>query len=220
MSHPEMTLEDIVLGMIQHTLDHEVYLPPYITWLSKGQLLWGEGRHWKEAPSHLRKGILKHSGIRKPSQGDLDYQKKRFGYCMEWPEPRTWALTGLMKSEFINKKAMGTGFTDLEFLYGRGYINEKTGKLDPDYSYGINGWFVLHRAPEYREQQINWLETQPDYIRIQYARCCDTFVDVVKQQIESGHKKTLTNSYLLDQVIYKEIRDELQSRKKLPSLAS
>jgi len=217
--HPEMTLEKITLQMIQYVLDNEVYSYPYIAWVSKGQLLWGAGRHWKTAPGYLKKGLLKHAGINKPSQADLDFQKRRFGYCMELPEPRTWALTGLMKSEFINKKARGEDYSNLEFLYGRGYINEKTGNLDPNYSYGITGWFVMHADPSSRNEQIEWLVEQPEYIRAQYARCCSTFKDTIQQQIESGNRKAITNHYLLDQEVYKEIRDELNNRKKLPEVA-
>ena len=202
--------------MIQYVLDNEVYSYPYMTWLSKGQLLWGNGVHFKNAPPHINPGILKHAGIRKPSQDDLDFQKRKFGYCMEWPEPRTWALTGLMKSDFINKKARGKKYDDLEFLYGRGYIDETTGKLDPKYSYGITGWFVMHTDPAYRQEQIDWLSKQPEYIRAQYSRCCQTFPDTVKQQIESGHRKAITNSQLLDQEVYKEIRDALNLQNLLP----
>jgi hypothetical protein len=215
---PEKSLEDITLEMTKYVIEHEVYMYPYIAWLSKGQLLWGKGTHWKESSSYLGKGLLRHAGIRKPSQADLDFQTSRFGYCMEWPEPRTWGLTGLVKSEFINKKATGKGFNNLEFLYGRGYIDEETGKLDPRYSYGITGWFIMHVDSAYRQEQIEWLENQPEYIRTQYARCCSTFKDVIQQQIESGNKKAITNHYLLDQEVYKEIRDALKDRKKLPEL--
>lgn len=218
--HPEMKMEDIVHEMIQYVLDNEVYLYPYISWISKGQLLWGAGRHWKEAPCHLQKGILKHLGIKKPSQMDLDFQKRRFGYCMEWPEPKTWALTSIMKSAFINKKASGIQYDDLEFLYGRGYINEKTGKIDTEYSSGISGWFVMHGDSEYRQEQIEWLASQPVYVRAQYERCCDTFANVVQQQIESGNRKALTNSRLLDQDAYKEIRSSLKDRQLLPEEAA
>jgi len=206
------------MEMIQHVIDNQVYCPPYITWLSKNQLLWGGNGHWEKAKTHLQKGLLKHAGIRKPSQADLDYQMKRFGYCLEWPEPKCWALTGLMKSEFINKKAKGDDFKSIEFLYGRGYINPKTLKLDPDCSYGITGWFIIHADKETREKQLNWLQEQKEYARMQYERCCRTFKDIIQQQIESGNAKAVTNSYLLDQVAYKEIREELQKNKQLPDL--
>jgi len=209
-------MEQIVSGMIQHVLDTEVYLYPYITWLSKGQLLWGKGRHWQSAPEYLQKGILEHAGIKKPSQMDLDFQMRKFGYCMEWPEPRTWAMTSIMKSDFINKKAANLQYENLEFLYGRGYINEKTGRIDAEYSSGISGWFIMHSDQEYRAEQIEWLSSQPVYIRAQYERCCNTFANVVQQQIESGNRKALTNSRLLDQDVYKEIRVALQDRDLLP----
>jgi len=214
---PDKTMEKVVSEMILWVFDNEVYQYPYITWISKGQLLWGKGRHWKNAPDYLQAGILRNAGIRKPSQADLDFQQRIYGYCMEWPEPRTWALTSIMKSDFINKKALGKNYSDLEFLYGRGYINEKTGNLDPDYSYGISGWFVMNTNKEYRETQIEWTGSQPEYIRAQYARCCRTFPDVVRQQIESGHKKAITNSYLLNQEVYKEIRIALENKHLLPA---
>lgn len=210
---PEKTLEEIVIEMIQYVVDGEVYNPPYISWLSKGQLLWGGNVHWKTAKKYLQKGILKHAGIRKPSQSDLDFQIKRFGYCLEWPEPRCWALTSLMKSEFINKKATGKGFTSIEFLYGRGYIDPKTSKLDPNCSNGITGWFILHSSEDVRDEQLNWIESQPKYIWEQYARCYNTFTDVVQQQIESGNAKAITNSYLLDQSAYKEVMKRLEQNK-------
>jgi hypothetical protein len=213
---PDKTLENIVSEMILWVFKEEVYAYPYITWISKGQLLWGKGSHWKDAPEYLQQGLLRNAGIKKPSQRDLDFQVRMYGYCMEWPEPKTWALTSIMKSDFINKKALGKKYSDLEFLYGRGYINEKTGNLDPDYSYGISGWFVMNSDKAYRMEQIEWIASQPEYIRAQYSRCCRTFPDVVRQQIESGHKKAITNSYLLEQEVYKEIRSALQDRHLLP----
>lgn len=203
--------------MIQYVIDTEVYSPPYIAWISRGQLLWGEGKHWKDAPPYLKKGILKHAGIRTPGQGELDRQRRAYGYCMESPEPRCWDLTGLMKSQFINKKANGKGFSSIEFLYGKGYIDRKTNKLDPFYSYGITGWFLFHADPEIRKTQLEWLENQPRYIVLQYERNCSTFKNMIKQQVNSGQAKAITNSYLLDQVVYKEIHHALIQRGLLPA---
>ncbi len=203
--------------MIQYVLDNEVYAYPYITWLTKGQLLWGAGVHWKDATPHLKQGIYQHAGIRKPKQAHLDGWYRKFGYYPEWPEPRCWNLVQrLVKGEFINKKASGKGFESIEFLYGKGYVDEKTGKLDPTQSAGIVGWFIMHKDPEYRQEQIEWLENQKEYIRIQYAQCCRTFVQTIQQQIESGYGKAIANQYLLDQEVYKELRNALKERKKLP----
>lgn len=205
--------------MIDFVLDQEVYSPPYITWLSKNQLLWG-GNHWKRAPEELTdlaEGVLKHAGIRKPTQGDLDFQKQRFGYCLDWPEPRTWGLVGdLMKRQFIDKKARGQ-FSEIEFLYGRGYVDEQ-GQLDPDYTNGIIGWFIMANAPEVRGQQVQWLKEQSVKVRGQWTRCCNTFESTVQQQVESGNRKAIINSYLLAQTTYKEIAAETEEA--LPEIAS
>jgi len=225
-------MESICIEMINHVLNTEVHNPPHITWLTKNNLLWGKGSHWadQDCPDYLQEGLLKHAGIRKPSQRDLNYQMKIFGYCMEWPEPRCWSLTNIMKSHFINSKSnynqelkarmnkkWKINSDYLEFIYGRGYIDQKTLKLDPDYTYGIVGWFVLHTAPEYREEQINWIKKQKPYIAYQYARNCDTFSSVVRQQITSAQNKQAINTDLLEQHVYKELRQRLVDEKVLPA---
>ncbi len=224
---PEKTLEEIVVEMIQYVLDKEVYSPPYIAWLSKGQLRWGYRRakkkrtnsnvHWEDAPWHLQRGIQNHMGIRKPSQPDLDSWNRDFGYFPEWPPERVQKLVSLVKSEFINKKATGKKLDPIEFLYGKGYIDPKTGKRDPNYSSGISGYFFMHKNPEYRQEQVQWLEKSDITIRAQYSLCCSTFVSTVQQQITSGRNKRNINQYLLDQTTYKEIESSMKERKMLPS---
>ncbi len=216
--HPELKVDKISQEMIEHVLQEEIFKPPYMSWISIGQILWGGGVHWKKAAGHLSLGIYKHSGINKPGQADLDFWYRRFGYYPEWPEPSSRNLVmNSMKKKFINKKAKGEGFDDIEFLYGKGYIDPSTGKLSPKHTTGIVGWFIMHKNPEYRQEQITWLENQKKYIIWQYALCCRTFQSTIYQQIESGRAKTITNQYLLDQTVYKEIENVLENKCLLPS---
>lgn len=219
--NPNYNMGEIVVEMIQYVIDSEVYQPPYITWISRNQMIWGNGVHWKSAPAHLKAGLMKHAGITKPSQADLNFQMRRFGYCLEWPNPWLWELPSIMKSDFINKKAKGTGYKDLEFVYGFGYVDPKDGSLDPNHTKAICGWFILHTDKEqYFQTQTDWLAskkgTKDEFLLHQYNRVCSTHLSCVQQQIESGHKKSLINTQLLEQHVYKEIREEMVRRKALP----
>ena len=208
------------MDMVQHVLDNEVYNYPHITWLSKNQLLWGGNGHWKNCTDpQVSAGILRHAGIRKPSQQDLDYQQRRFGYCLEWPQPKVWDMvTSVVKTSFINKRATGEGFKSIDFLYGRGYIGAD-GKMDKDHTSGVVGWFIMANDPNVRRYQIDWVENQSIQIRGQWERCCFDFKSTVQQQIESGHKKAIINSYLLDQFAYKEIEQALNERRMITDAA-
>lgn len=192
--------------MIDYVLEEEVYNGNYTTWLTKNQLLWGGNGHWKTCPDkYLQKGIYLHAGITKPKQDDLNYQKRRFGYCLEWPQPQCWDLvSSIIKKSYVNKKATGKDFASIEFLYGKGYIDAK-GKLDPHNTKGIVGYFIMSANVNIRQTQIKWIQNQSIQIRGQWGQSTDTFISTVRQQVESGHRKAVINSYLLDQTVYKEI---------------
>jgi hypothetical protein len=100
---------------------------------------------------------------------------------------------------------MGIGFEKIEILYGRGYI-EENGKIDPNYTTkAITGWFIYLVDPRVRQEQVLWLQSQKDTVRIRWAKYVVDYLPTVKAQISSGHAKAIKNSFLLSQNVYKEI---------------
>jgi hypothetical protein len=193
---------------IKYVVENEIRQGPYIAWISKQQMLWGNGVHWGKCEDISTKaGLLRHAGVRRPSDDELLYQLKKWGICIQWPPPAlNYLLNSVVRTKLIHPMLKGKGYTDLGFLYGKGYVT-KDGKMDQRYSTGISGYFIYLRDDEFRQDQQTWLSEQDLWLRIQFRRCQDTFERAVMGQIESAKNKEKIGLRLLN---YREF-DELDA---------
>jgi len=162
--------------------------------------------HWKNAKDKwLKEGITKHAGITRPTNDELKYQIGEYGYCMPWPPPTFPPMLGqVMRPDFVNQWIDGKQYTDLRFFWGLGYVNEQ-GKLIPEYGNGVAGYFMFMADSPFREFQQQWLDKQPKWKRIQWARCNDTYISAVDYQIKASRRKMIVSQRLLGVQEYKEL---------------
>jgi hypothetical protein len=204
---------------VNYVIEDEVRVEPFITWVSKGQIMWGNGRHWREAEDWVKAGLFKHVGIKRPTDSTLEYQISQYGYCMPWPPPSFPPMLGkVMRPDFVNQWVDGKKYTDLRFFWGLGYIDEE-GKLLDQYGNGIAGYFIFLADPEARKDQQFWLENQPEWLRKQWIRCFDTYIRAVDYQVKVSQRKILVGQRLLGVEEYKELDariddDKIEWRKK------
>lgn len=216
----ELTLNQVTIEKIDYVIKNEVRKFPYITWISRNQMLWGEGIHFKGAKEKtLRYGILDNSGVSKPSRFDLDYQKKKFGYSMNFPPDELKKIfTSVMKKRFVNESIKGK-YSDLFFLYGKGFIDSRAEKLIIEYGNGIFGYFVMLKDKEKREEQQIWLESQPIWLRLQWERCSNTYDSMLESKRKSAITMESTCSALIAFTpIYKELDSKLSKEKRIAAL--
>jgi len=209
---PKLSLRKIIKEKIEYMIEEEVRRSPYIAWVSKGQMMWGNGIHWKEAEGWLKEGLFKHIGIIRPSDSTLQYQIAQYGYCMPWPPPSLPPMLGqVMRPDFVNQWVDGKKYTDLRFFWGLGYIDEE-GKLIPQYGNGIAGYFIFLADPTFRKDQQYWLEDQPEWLRMQWVRCHDTYIKAVEYQIKTSQRKVIISQRLLGMEEYKELDAKIDDR--------
>ena len=125
---------------------------------------------------------------------------------MKWPPaPFPPMLGQVMRPDFVNQWVNGKKYTDLCFFWGLGYIDEKTGKLKPEYGNGVAGYFIFLADRTLREKQQTWINKQPKWLRIQWTRCVDTYISAVDYQIKASRRKMIVSQRLLGMNEYKEL---------------
>ena len=196
---------------IDWVVESEVMVAPYIAWLSKGQMMWGNGTHWKGAPPEIQAGLFKHAGIRRPSRQVLAEQFKIYGYCMPWPVPAFPPMLGrVMRPDYVNQWVFGRKYTHLRFFWGLGYI-DKNGKIKKEYGRGVAGYFIFLADPQFRPIQQQWLETQPEGLRKQWSLNSRTYIDAVDYQIKASQNKMTISQRLLSMEEYKQLDPKIET---------
>ena len=126
---------------------------------------------------------------------------------LSWPpEDLMCMIQNIVRSEYIKQSALGEKYTDLRFFWGKGYIDGKSGKLKVEYPKSIAGYFVFMAGDEYRETQINFINTTDDWLKYQFWHNKKTFIPMIQSQIDGSRTKLAVNQALLGCVEYDQIK--------------
>src|SRR5262245_25283453 len=123
--NPEKRISDVALEMLEFVIDQEVREPPYIAFVTKQQLAWGDGPHWKAAPPYLKAGVRKNANVRQPSDADISRSERLYGYtALVKPTELFSKMFNVLVRQHIQMNTLsGKGFSDIRVLTGKGYIN-------------------------------------------------------------------------------------------------
>jgi hypothetical protein len=191
--------------MVDHVIEKRVERPPYITWVSKSQILWGEGFHFKNTINQdVKCGLCKHTRFKRPSNDFIISLHQKFGDTIHWPPPILMnMIQSVIRKNFINETVLG-GKSDLDISFGKGYITED-GEYKPEYSKAICGYFIMKADHEYRQEQQVFMDNATMWMKLQFYLTKSTYQQAVMSQLEGARAKILINEMLLEKKSHDEI---------------
>jgi hypothetical protein len=208
------SIDEVLEDMFMHVIDNEVRKKPYFAMLSKMQINWGGGVHYKNAPNYIQKGLMKNIGLRIPKKIEIEKAESHYGYkamIEPWGE-----LNNMTNNIMRNKILKGTlnGLGDIRIMLGKGYIT-KEGILDPNRTQGISVYIIFLADMAYRDEQNEWIRNQPEWIRFQIARNKATHYDILVEKTKSASTLIKMNRQLIKQQEYKQL-DPAVDREQIP----
>ena len=209
------SIDEVVEDIFLYVIESEVRSQPYISVLSKKQIYWGEGVHFKEAEEkYIRAGLMRNIGVRIPKVSEIEKAERHYGYkalVYPWSE-----LNNIVNRVMRNKILKNTlnGLNDIRVMLGMGYIQED-GTLDPNQTTGISVYVVFLAAPEYREEQNEWISKQKEWLRFQIARNQETHYDILFEKKKQASELIKMNRKLIRQEEYKQLNPHVD-RARLP----
>jgi len=136
----ELTLREVVDCKIDHLLDR-IKDKPYITFVSKMQILYGNHPLFKDLPKEdgIRVGLLggyndlKHIPGRRPKNIELQRQMDVFHYCLEWPHSSLFDIVQSRFRSYVKENRENDSL--VRFAPLKGYRKPETGEIfDPGWN--------------------------------------------------------------------------------------
>jgi len=202
----KLSLDDIIEHMMRYLIDVEVRNKPYISIVSKKQLWFGDGVHFKHADDYIKKGLRANAGFRIPTDIECEKKERFYGYpALQKP----WKTLNQITNKAIRNKIQletfkGKELEDIRLLIGRGYVRED-GSLDPNQTKGISVYILFMADSQFREAQNKWIQSQPMWIRYQVVRNQHTHLDILKERQRAAQKTVSDNRKLINQNEWKEL---------------
>lgn len=212
--NPEKSIDEIIEDMFLFMIENEVRSKPYISIISKKQIYWGQGKHFKSGPKYINYGLMKNMGIRIPKNEAIERAERHYGYRAlhyPWSELNT-VVNRVMRTKILKETL--NGLNDIRVMLGRGYIR-KDGTLDPNQTMGISVYVIFLADPRYRAKQNRWISKQEEWMRFQVARNQETHYDILFEKKAQATELIKMNRKLIRHEEYKEL-DPGIDRAKLP----
>jgi hypothetical protein len=189
----KLSLSDAVKKRIEHVINNEVLVPPYISAVTVHQVMYDGGIHWSRADDvKVKMGLLQHAGVSRPPNWYLAEQGKRFGYIMDWPPIAIRSIvTGTMRSEFLNPILDGTNFKAPYIIgYCKGYISEENGaaKYIPEQGRFISTYFIIREDKTRSPELATYILKQPWWFRKQWLMMLEKLPGMVKGWKKAAEK--------------------------------
>jgi len=193
----EMSIDEIIIDMVEWVIDHEVLVDPFISWISVEQIIHGAGMHWKEGncPEYLQSGILKHCKIW-PARKIERMRWKRYTNWEPPPLPPDLYRTikNVVKNKVINAIIREEKYAGIKPFWAQGYINPKTDppSFDSRYARDVVGWFFYRDGIEFIggiENYFMTLNKRDKYVLFQWLYNCSAFPKMIRTQIASATAK-------------------------------
>jgi hypothetical protein len=200
---PEKSIDEILNEMFLYVVENEVRSKPHIAILSKKQIWWGCGRHFKDAPRHIEAGLMRNMGVKIPKKEAIEKAEMHYGYqALKYP----WGDLNTITNRGMRKVLRDTlnGLNDIRIMLGRGYIN-KDGTLDTTQTQGISVYVIFLADAEFRGKQNRWISEQAQWVRFQIARNQETHYDILFEKKQQASEIVKLNRKLIHQLEYKEL---------------
>ena len=204
--NPELSIDEVLEEMILHVVENQVRAKPHISVLSKRQLWFGNGFHFKNAEKHINAGLRKNLGIRIPSNDEIEKKNLFYGYnalIKPWAELNN-ITNRIMRTKILKKTVDEKELKDIRVLLGRGYIR-KDGTIDPNQTKGISVYILFMADVNFRQIQNEWISKQPEWKRRQIARNQHTHYDILKEKKAAASALVLLNKKLIEQDEWKQL---------------
>ena len=195
------SLDNVLEDMMLYIINNEVRNEPYMSYVSKRQLWFGEGLHFKKCTeNHLKAGLRANAGVRIPKDTEIEKKNRFYGYeALVKPWKALNNLTNkVFRHSILLKTLKGEHLEDVRVLLGKGYVR-KDGTLDPEQTKGISVYILFLADSNFRKQQNDWLRVQPNWMRYQVARNLHTHRDILINQRRVGQKIVRDSQKLLKQ---------------------
>jgi len=200
----EKSIDDVVEDMFMHVIEKQVRSKPYISLVSKKQIYWGAGTHFKDGPKYINAGLMKNIGIRIPKSSEVERAERHYGYrALQYP----WSSLNTIVNKVVRSRILAhtlNGLDDIRVMLGRGYI-KKDGTLDLNQTTGISVYVIFLADPEYRDKQNKWISRQGEWIRFQVARNQETHYDILFEKKAAASKIVSMNRKLIKHEEYKQL---------------
>ena len=223
--NPTKTLSEVLVDKINYIIEDRVNVEPYVAWVSKNQLLWGSGFHFKNAPTdYLKSGLFKHAGLNRPTNSERLRWFKRYGFCQDFPPISLIdGIQQTIRDKFVlqsdDRIAKNNRYTHLKFLYGKGYVDEDTGEFVNVHHKYIYGYFIHQKDSIFADDIASYIvgnDKDCNWIRKQWENCSKTHLKMVNDQIKSGEQKALINSILIENDQHLQIDSKLDKKIAIP----
>lgn len=222
---PDIKIKDVLKEMIDWVIEREVRKPPYIAWLSIGQLQWGNGCHFKDMQGSLGKGLNKHMGFRKGWPAG-EQQRRKFFNINGWdPGAYPAHYPGILKTwineEVIKKILAKKKYPHIVPLFGPGYYDYTNGQAEPVFTQArvIMGYFFALESEDDSIAQIQqefiesrWKVAKQRHIVPQFEHCKPAMEKHARDQVQSAQEKIDYKERLREIAYFKKI----SARRVLP----
>lgn len=208
--NPDKPIDSVLTDMVMHVIEQQVRTKPYISVLSKKQLWFGNGRHFKDAEKEVKAGLRANLGIRIPTDVEIEKKRKFYGYdalVRPWGEMNN--ITNRVMRNRILKEIIDNGeLSDIRLLLGRGYIR-KDGTLDPKQTKGISVYVLFLADGAMRGHQNEWIASQVEWVRLQIARNQHTHTDILTERKAAASSIVQINRKALKLVEWKQLNPNI-----------
>lgn len=134
------TIKKVLKDKIEHCVKQAFENKPYITWISKNQLIEGHSHHFKDLPSQhpLRARMISywnrpgHLPIRRPTDAAYKTMEQKYGIVFPWPP---LGLLDCVQEAFRNIiDEYCKNNAEIAFAPCKGYINKEGKLIDPSWN--------------------------------------------------------------------------------------
>jgi len=208
-------IDEVLNDMVMHVIETEVRTYPFISVLSKKQIWFGGGSHFKNAPEYIQKGLRTNCGIRIPTDAEIATAKSKYGYdALVRPWGELNRVTNIAMRKILKNTIDGNELDDVRVLLGRGYVTND-GKLNLEQTAGIAVYIIFYSNHEKRAIQNEWIRQQPKWVGYQILRNQIDHPQILAYKKREASSLIKMNRLLLKQEEYKQLEPSVD-RQQIP----
>jgi hypothetical protein len=199
------SVDEVANDMFVWVIENEVRTYPFFSILSKRQLWFGNGPHFKNAPNEIKKGLRANLGMRIPTDAEIKSARMKYGYeALVKPWPELNRITNVAARKIMKNTLTGNEFDDVRVFLSKGYVTND-GKLDLEQTSGISVYIVFLADYDKRESQNTWIKQQAKWVGWQVYRSQMDHPSILAEKKRGASALVKLNRELLKQEEYLEI---------------
>ena len=196
---------EVIKDMLYHVIENKVRQKPYIAVISKKQLWFGGGYHFKNTPNYIQKGLRANTGVRIPSKAEMDSAQMKYGYpALQTPFKELNRITNIAVRSLEKLVVNGNELNDIRIMKGRGYVTND-GRVKKDETQGIAVYVIFLASHEFRNDQNTWIKQQDDWVGWQILNNQEDYPKLLAERRQAASAIVKLNRKLLQLDEYKEL---------------